>query len=265
MKKRRLTLAATGLVAAMSASTALATVPNLAISLGLRETEGQGTTPVPFSAIGANGGSAGGIEFVDLDAQMLPMDGNWYKFSWTLSTAQYTAFAGATANGVLNGSFGVLEHLRIRNIDGWAYDIELGIDNVTNTIGGPVFPPPTDVVFGDFEGQALGSKHIFQNAGFSGSTASNVLNAAATTAAVVDDPVFAGNQAYGAPWRFVDSLNTRWVRLTTFPGAGLATGQNPQVRFDQNSVISVWLRAVPEPTSLALLGFGGLVALRRRR
>ncbi|MBK9120506.1 MAG: hypothetical protein IPM18_13045 [Phycisphaerales bacterium] len=71
---------------AVCATIAVADIPSLQISLAIRET---GTA----AGIGENGGTAGGIEFVNLDGQTLYLDGTWQQFSWHLPTATLTAFA----------------------------------------------------------------------------------------------------------------------------------------------------------------------------
>jgi hypothetical protein len=247
------------LVVALCVSAAQA---DLAISLLVRETGQGGGADV---GIGNNGGSAGGIEFIHLDGQFLPLDGNWYQFSFDLANAnangRVTAFAGTTANSILEGNYGVLEAIRIRNTDSAGGPISMWIDDVANTIQTPPFPAST-TTFGDFEAQALGTEHIFQEPTFSGSTAGQ-LELSPNVSTVVDDVAFAGNQSYNVQWDWVNpAVDTQWLRLTTF---NTPSGANPLVRFDQNSVVSVWLRATPEPTSLALLGLGGLAVLRRRR
>lgn len=250
---------AAAMVAALAAGTARA---DLAISIGVRETAAGGGADV---GIGNNGGISGGIEFIDMDGQFLPLDGNWHQFSFNLSTANanglVTAFAGTTANSILEGGYGVLECIRIRNIDSFGAPISMWIDEVANTVTAAPLPPST-TTFGDYEAQAVGTEHIFQEPRFSGSTA-GFLELAPDTSGVVDDVAFAGNHSYKLQWDWVNPpADGQWVRLTTF---GTVTGLNPLIRFDQNSVLTFSLRAVPEPTSLALLGFGGMAVLRRRR
>ena len=102
------------------------------ISLGIRETNN-----VPPPAIFSNAGTVNGIEWVNLDGQTLVADGTWQLFTFTPATDALTAFAGATANGVLTPGIEVatLEHIRILNSDGITAPIRLWVDDVTNTVG----------------------------------------------------------------------------------------------------------------------------------
>src|SRR5690606_23713325 len=104
-----------GLAAAIGfAATAMGST--LSLSIGVRETAAGGGADV---GIGNDGGTAGGIEFIDLDGPTLTLDGTWQLFTFDLANANangaVTAFAGGTANSVLEGAYGVLEHVRIRS------------------------------------------------------------------------------------------------------------------------------------------------------
>lgn len=229
----------------------------LQISIGLRETGAGGST---VGTIGANGGATGGIEWVNLDAQTLILDGTWQLFTFNLASATYTGFAGATANGTLEGSYGVLEHIRVRNSTGIAAPIQLWIDDVNNNIT-PPGGSATDNFFGTFEGYANGAEVMFQEPGFSGSTAGNV--DITTDAAGVDNTTaHSGSASYKFDFRYTNLAATSWVRLTSNNTTNLP---NPVVRFDQNSQISFWAKAVPEPASMTALALGAAVLLRRRR
>jgi hypothetical protein len=253
-------LAAAGLVVALCASSALAGIPSFQISIGVRETAQGGG---PDVGIGNNGGTLGGIEWLNLDGATLPFDGAWHQFSFDMDQVTATAFAGATANSILEGAYGVLEHIRIRNIDGVTSPIALWVDEVANTTQTLPFPPST-TTFGSFEApRNVGDETIFQEPRFSGSTAA-FLDLLPNTTLVANDQAHSGVQSDKAQFRFINSTPTNWLRLTTFHTGVNFTGGNPMIRFDQNSVVSFWLKATPEPTSLALLALGGLVALRRR-
>jgi hypothetical protein len=81
----------------------------------------------------------------------------------------------------------------------------------------------------------------------------------------VDNTVaHSGTASYKAEYKFVNSNNNNWLRLTTF-AAGVIAQPNPTIRFDQDSVVSFWIMGVPEPTTLALLAVSSLAVLRRRR
>jgi len=229
----------------------------LQLSIGVRET---GFAGGPDNGVGGNGGTSGGIEFINLDGQNLTMDGTWQTFTWTFATDTPTAFAGASANSILEGNYGVLEHLRIRNSGGATGAMTLWIDDITNDFT-PPGGGPTSVNFGDFEGFALGSEVIFQEPRFSGSTTGNLM-ALPNTSVVTDSAAFGGVQSDQVDFQFIDGLDTRWVRLTTF---GTPNLPNPIVRFDGGSVLTMKVRAVPEPGTLAVLGLGALALLRRRK
>jgi hypothetical protein len=240
---------------------------DLSISIGVRETaQGGGADP---GAIGANGGSSGGIEWVNLDGQTLVLDGTWQQFTFNLGALQgvaggVTAFAGGTANGTLEGNYGVLEHIRIKS-NGAAPPTTLWIDDITDSVdpNGPPPPGPIDNVFGGYETATLGAEYIFQEPSFSGSTGTNMF--AGSSSLVANDAAHTGTQSDKVSYEFVDTNPSRWIRLTTFVAGGLPLGGNPSIRFDQSSVLSFWMRGIPEPSTLALLGLTSLAIFRRRR
>ena len=244
-----------GTVLLCACSSTAANAANLAISMGIRETGGSGPA---FS----NAGSTGGIEFVNLDGQSLTADGTWQLFSFTPSTDALTAFAGATANGVLDTDWASLEHIRIRNVDGIISPIRLWIDDVSNT-------DAAGTATEGFEGFAVGNEVMFQEPGFSGSTSGNI-NVATDSAAVSGSMVHSGQQSYEVNFQFVDNTNTRWVRLTSFGATNL-----PNVAVHVREVgaaaptVSFYAKAVviPEPSSLMLIAGSlmMLVSLPRRR
>jgi hypothetical protein len=78
---------------------------SLLVSIGVRETGNPNNL-----LVGANGGSANGIEFINRDGQTLTADGTWQRFVFTPLTDPLTAFAGATANAMLDNDWGTLEH-----------------------------------------------------------------------------------------------------------------------------------------------------------
>jgi hypothetical protein len=253
MKKAILT---TLVLSAFCASSVMA--QSLSLSIGIRETQqGGGASGGP---IFSNGGSSGGIEFVNLDGLSLVADGTWQLFTFTPSVDTLTAFAGGTANSILEGEWGVLEMIRIRNSDSLTAPIRLWIDNVSNTTS-------TGTTTEGFETAALGTEVIFQEPSFSGSTAANVGPGSSSLVSASD--AFAGLQANEINFQFVDGLNTRWIRLTTFNTPNLP---NPAVRLAEqafNPTISFYAKAivVPEPSSvsLGLMGLGLFAWLKRRQ
>ena len=226
---------------------------SVALSLGIRETGGSGP-------IYSNAGATGGIEWVNRDGQSLELDGTWQQFSFTPSTDTLLAFAGATANSVLDVDWAALEHIRILNEDGVDQPIRLWIDNVTNT-------DASGSVVEGFEGFAVGDEVMFQEPNFSGSTAANLI--AGGTSAVSAATANTGSQSYQVDFQFVDGDPTRWVRLTTFnavnlPNAALhvrdATAAPPTVTFFARGEV------IPEPATigLSLAGLLGMIAVGRR-
>jgi len=225
---------------------------SLSISLGIRETGGSG--PAFF-----NGGATGGIEFVNLDGQTLIADGTWQLFTFTPTSDTLTAFAGATANGILDADWVVFEHVRIRNSDGITAPIRLWIDAIANTTS-------TGSVSEGFEGFATGAEVMFQEPSFSGSTAGNLMPG--STALVSDSDAYAGNHSNEAYFQFIDGDSTRWVRLTTFNTPNLPNPAMLARELVGNPTVSFYAKAsvVPEPSSLALGLIGlGLCAWFKRR
>ena len=240
--------------ATIGAGATFAGAQTLAISIGIRETEAGGGPPgVP---IGGNGGSAGGIEFVNLDNQVLTLNGTFQTFTFNFQNDPLTAFAGTTANGLYDGTRGVLEMIRIRNTGGNTLPIRLWIDNIVNTTAtGPH-------TVSNFEGFPDGTEVTFQEPGFSGSTAANVLpgSTALTTSTMASE----GLSSDELNFQFVDATNTRWVRLTTFNTPNLP---NPVIEFANGNTLTFQIKGeiVPEPGSAALLGIGATTLLLGRR
>ncbi|MBX3433567.1 MAG: PEP-CTERM sorting domain-containing protein [Pirellulales bacterium] len=237
-------------VAALTLVVGQAQAASLTFSIGVREASSTTT-------IGANGGATAGIEFIDLDLHPVPLDGNWHQVAIDLPTATVTAFAGATADGILSSSngYGVLEMIRIRNTAGITAPIQIFLDDLVHT------EPNGNATHLGWEGLPLATEHIFQEPNFSGSTAGNLL--AGGTSLVTDSMAHTGSQSYEVKMQFVDATTTRWVRLTTF---NTGSGGNPTIRLDAE--ISFWVKGtpIPEPASLTLAGIVacGLAVVRRR-
>jgi len=220
------------------------------VSIGVRETGFAGGT---FTAIGANGGSAGGIEWVNRDAQVLTLDGTWQQFTFNLTTDPIVAFAGTTANSVLEGSFGVLENIRILNSGGRTEPIKIWIDDLVNTTT-PLGGQPTPTVIEDFQSYTAGTEVVFQEPSFSGSTAANLI---AGSTAGVDTFVPSRSASYRCDFQFIDNVITRWLRLTTF---NTTIKPNPQIRFDDSSTITFWMRGGVCQDNLGSQGPGTAIA-----
>lgn len=237
--------------AALVGAATVASAQNLAISIGIRET---GTV----APIGQNGGTANGIEFVNLDGQTLVLDGTFQTFTFNFQTDPLTAFAGTTANSMYDGVRGVLEHIRIRNIDGITDPIELYIDNIRN-----IEPTGAPHTVSDFEGFADGLEVTFQEPRFSGSTSGFLQlmpNVALTSSAFASQGTVSDNIQF----QFINNVNTNWVRLTTFNATNLP---NPAIDFGQGWQLTFDIRGqvVPEPAGMSVLFLSALPLLGRRR
>lgn len=243
------------LLAAFGASAVQAVdiTADLMISIGVRETGGSGPA---FSDAGA----VGGIEWVNLDGQLLTTDGTWQQFSFTPSTDELTPFAGDGADGVLDVDWGSLEHIRIRNIDGIELPFRIWIDEFSNT-------DASGTTTEGFEQFALGEEVMFQEPGFSGSTDTNLVDGGLS--AVTDSMAYVGTQSYQADLQFVDNDPTRWVRYTTFGAPNIPNAMfHVQDAAGPAPTISFWAKAqvIPEPSTVLLscLGIGLLTGMRRR-
>jgi hypothetical protein len=248
------------LIAAMPADAA-----SLLVSIGIRETGNPNN-----QLVGTNGGSANGIEFVNRDGLTLTADGTWQRFVFTPLTDPLTAFAGTTANGMLDNDWGVLEHIRLANVVDGATRFRVWIDDIENTIqsSGPIN-------FANFESSALGTEVVFQEPRFSGST-SALLQNLPNTALVTNAMAHNGTQSNQVDFEFLTDgpAPANWLRLTTSNTPNLP---NPLVRLRETVVggptvattISFWAKAIiiPEPSSLliATLGLLSLSIAGRRR
>ena len=233
-------------VAFLSLVCAGAAGQSIAVSVGVRET---GTV----APLGADGGTTGGIEFVNRDLTIVPLDGGWHQVSFDFPNAQLLAFAGTTANSQWDTMRGVLEMIRIRNTAGMTDPLRVFIDEMVISYQAQSF------TF-DWEGQAIGTRHVFRDPGFSGSTVANLLPG--STSAVSAAAAFAGAQAYELNFQFVDADPSRWIRLTTFD---TESGPNPTVDFRGTLSFRMMGMVVPAPSGAASLAFLGVWCARRRR
>jgi hypothetical protein len=246
--------------------------PMLQVSLATRETGFGGSA---IGTIGANGGATGGIEWVNKDGQMLTLDGTWQTFTWSPATDPITAFAGASANSILEGSYGTIEHLRFHNHTDLEGVIMLWIDLIQDSID-PAGPDPvTTTTISNFEGFAetdgTGTTEvIFQEPRFSGSTLNELAllpNFGGIDNTVNSPADVGGTGSMRFEWDFLGSADPtppeNWLRLTTFNTENLP---NPVIRYDQSSIVTVRIMGViPEPSSLLPLGAGALASVYRRR
>lgn len=224
---------------------------SLQISIGVRETDSTGD-------IGSNGGATGGIEWINLDGQVLSLDGGWQLFTFDFALDPVTPFAGATANGTLDVSRGVLEHIRVRSGGGVDVPVTVWVDDITSTDAAG-----NSITFGNFEGYSAGQKVMFQEPGYSGSTAGHL--EPGSTTGVDTETAYSGSNSYRADFQFVDGADTRWMRWTTFGATHLP---NPVIDLSPGSTLSFYMKgeAVPEPATMALLGLGAAaLAVRKRK
>ncbi len=91
-------------------------------------------------------------------------------------------------------------------------------------------PPCDSLTITDFDAYANGTRVLFNNPRFSGSTVNHL--ALTPDVAEVSDAVvaFNGGKSYRVQWQFVDTTPQRWMRLTTF---NVANVPNPTVELDR--------------------------------
>jgi hypothetical protein len=253
MKKNCLMLLALGIV---SLNSLLAS--EVKISVGIRETGNANNLP-----IFGNGGSTGGIEFVNRDGQTLFLNNTWQLFTFTPSTDTLMAFAGTSANSILDTDWVVLEMIRILNSGGNTAPIRLWIDNISNTT------TTYGTVTEGFETFSLNTEVIFQEPRFSGSTAAQ-LDLLPNSSLVTGAEAYAGAQSDEINFKYISNSMNNWVRLTTF---GTPNLPNPLLLAREPGApaptISFYMKGilVPEPSSLTigLLGLCAWLGCRRKQ
>jgi hypothetical protein len=223
---------------------------SLKVSLGVRD---NGTS----AAIGADGGTSGAIEWINLDGQTLVLDDTWQQFKFTPATDPITAFTG---NGVLDNATGTFEDIRFLNADAIDVPIKIYIDQVVDTVDGVAH------LITGFEGYdpatTPSGSVMFRQPSFSGSTG-GFLDPAPDVADVDNLTAHDGTQSYRVEWKWISPAGaTQWLRLTTF---NVANVPNPAISFAPGSEISFWIKGTPEPATIAVLAAGSLVLLWRRK
>lgn len=223
-----------------------ASAQNFQVSIGVRE-----TMWVAPTVVGGNGGTTNGIEWINLDGQNLVANGTWQQFTFNFGTDPVTAFAGATANGVLDGTTGTLEHIRIRNISGVTNVLTMWIDDVAQVIAG------NPVTLSGFETTdpipaTVGTEHMFQEPRFSGSTQAN-LAALPNSTLVTDTQFHTGLQSNQADFAFNTSNPASWLRLTSF---NVVNQPNPAIDYTAGNSLSFFLRMVVAPPAQRWINTG---------
>lgn len=266
MRKSAISILALGAVVG-AATAAMAGAPTLQVSMATRETGFGGSL---VGDIGANGGGTGGIEWINKDGQSLTLDGTWQTFTWNLATDPVAPFAGVSANGILEGTYGTIEHIRFNNNTDYTGVITMWIDLVQDSIDPAGPPPPATTTIQDFEGfaetDASGTTEVvFQEPRFSGSTTSE-LALLPNFGGIDNSAGFSGTSSMRFQYQFLGGADPsppeNWLRLTTF---NTENTPNPVIRYDQNSVVTVRIMGVPEPSTMLLLGIPAMLAMARKR
>ncbi len=132
---------------------------------------------------------------------------------------------------MLDGTWGVLEHVAVTSTGTDTGPYVMYIDNVTNDTTN----------FGTMESFTAGDQVFVQEPTFSGTTSGNLLNS--PDVSMIDDTIGdASAKSVRVEWQFRAESTTQWVRLTT-NGTGLAGLPNPEV--DLTKPISLRVRLAP--------------------
>ena len=248
-RRRRRVATAVAAALAVGAETPLVrAADSWSLSIGIRETGSA-------SAIGSDGGTTGGIEWINLDGFTINADDAWHTATWNFAPGLHTATNFNGGNGILSAANnkGVLEHIRIRNTGGNSGgEIRLRIDDVVNTVGGV----PTTIT--GFEGinpsttVTPNDTVMFREPIFSNSTRANMSTGANGTL-ISTASANSGAQSLAARWTYVPNGDTnQWLRLTTNNAEQFG---NPIVDIGPTSSLSIAFRmSVYNPTGTRVRG-----------
>jgi len=215
---------------------------DLFICIGIREIA---TNP----ALGADGGTSGGIEWVGSSTTsgapagiVLNPSAGWQTITIDPAVGPIRNFSGG--NGVLSSTYnkGTLEHIAF-TVNSTSANRSVGsyviyIDNVVNVGAGA---GGADFLISNFDSFAVGATVMFRQPSFSGSTSANLEATTEfpavpnSTLASADQSNPAGGKSVKTSWYFKDTAATRWLRLTSYAATNLP---NPTidltkpVRFD---------------------------------
>lgn len=214
------------------------------VTLGIRETGGTGP-------VGADGGNAGPIEWVGAtevingapQGKLLPTGTTWQEitFSWPEAGGTDPVTSFNAGNGVIEGSWGVLEQLAFATTGNDTGPYTIYIDSIMN--GSTVVTDFNDVP----AGITVGSTQMFRNPDTSGTTSGNI-NAYPNSSLVSADRGADGStMSCKVQFQFLDNQVKRWLRLTT-DGANAPAGTvivNPLIDLTQPITIKFYLEGKP--------------------
>ncbi|HOW74187.1 MAG TPA: hypothetical protein PKY77_26590 [Phycisphaerae bacterium] len=209
----------------------------LLMSLGIRETGGTGP-------VGADGGMTGNIEWLGPPTTIggapqgkpVPVDPDWQTVTFTPGVDKVLSFNAG--NGILDGSWGVLEHLAF------------AIDTTTPNTGR--YTVYIDNIYSgttlltDFESYAPAAKVIFAQPTYSGTTAANLITPPNVAEVSEEQADGAGTKSLKVSFQFVDVQQKRWLRLTS---AKMPTAQelpNPLIALGQPITMRVLLKGAKD-------------------
>ena len=214
----------------------------LLVTLGIRETGGTGP-------VGVNGGITGEIEWLGASSAVsgapqgkkIPVDPAWQTLTFTPGVDKVLS-AGLTtgSNGVLDGTWGVLEHLAFAldtaTPNTGRYTIY--IDNIYNGT-----TPLTD-----FEAAATATKVIFANPNVGTPTSANLLTPPNMSEVSEDEHDGTGTKSLKISFQFVDAQQKRWVRVSSvnLPAPNTQALPNPLINLTQPITMRVLLKGAKD-------------------